>query len=66
MPETLMSGGNLLTRAADVGHRSAMVYRGFILATAYVGADRKLWGCILAHGFIDTFGIIDAFFGWSS
>ena len=21
---------------------------------------------ILAHGFIDTFGVIDAFFGWSN
>jgi membrane protease YdiL (CAAX protease family) len=39
---------------------------GLILGTAYMLADRNLWACIFAHGFIDTFGIIDAFFGWSN
>jgi membrane protease YdiL (CAAX protease family) len=39
---------------------------GVILGTAYMLAGRNLWASILAHGFIDTFGIIDAFFGWSS
>jgi membrane protease YdiL (CAAX protease family) len=38
---------------------------GLILGTAYMVARRNLWACILAHGFIDTFGVIDAFFGWS-
>jgi membrane protease YdiL (CAAX protease family) len=38
---------------------------GLILGAAYMVADRNLWACILAHGFIDTFGVIDAFFGWS-
>jgi len=38
---------------------------GLILGTAYMLGGRNLWACILAHGFIDTFGIIDAFFGWS-
>jgi len=38
---------------------------GLILGTAYMLGSRNLWACILAHGFIDTFGIIDAFFGWS-
>ena len=38
---------------------------GLILGTAYMVAGRNLWACIFAHGFIDTFGIIDAFFGWS-
>jgi uncharacterized protein len=38
---------------------------GLILGTAYMLADRNLWACILAHGFIDTFAVIDAFFGWS-
>jgi hypothetical protein len=38
---------------------------GLILGTAYMLAGRNLWACILAHGFIDTFGVIDAFFGWS-
>jgi membrane protease YdiL (CAAX protease family) len=38
---------------------------GLILGTAYMLAGRNLWACILTHGFIDTFGVIDAFFGWS-
>jgi uncharacterized protein len=39
---------------------------GLILGTAYMLAGRNLWACIFAHGFIDTFGVIDAFFGWSN
>lgn len=39
---------------------------GLILGTAYMLAGRNLWASILAHGFIDTFGVIDAFFGWSN
>jgi len=38
---------------------------GLILGTAYMVAGRNLWACILTHGFIDTFAVIDAFFGWS-
>src|SRR5437867_965780 len=38
---------------------------GLILGTVYMLAGRNLWACILTHGFIDTFGVIDAFFGWS-
>jgi CAAX protease family protein len=38
---------------------------GLILGTAYMLGGRNLWACILTHGFIDTFGVIDAFFGWS-
>jgi uncharacterized protein len=38
---------------------------GLILGTAYMLAGRNLWACILTHGFIDTIGVIDAFFGWS-
>jgi membrane protease YdiL (CAAX protease family) len=38
---------------------------GLILGAAYMVANRNLWACILTHGFIDTFGVIDAFFGWS-
>ena len=37
-----------------------------ILGTAYMPAGCNLWASIFAHGFIDTFGIIDAFFGWSN
>ena len=39
---------------------------GLILGAAYLLAGRNLWACILAHGFIDTVGIIAVFFGWSS
>ena len=39
---------------------------GLILGSAYMLAGRNLWVSIFAHGFIDTFGIIDAFFGWSN
>jgi membrane protease YdiL (CAAX protease family) len=39
---------------------------GLILGTAYMLAGRNLWASVFAHGFIDTFGILDAFFGWSN
>jgi membrane protease YdiL (CAAX protease family) len=35
---------------------------GLISGTAYMVAGRNLWASIFAHGFIDTFGIIDAIF----
>jgi membrane protease YdiL (CAAX protease family) len=38
---------------------------GLILGAADVVARRNLWACVLTHGFIDTLGVIDAFFGWS-
>ncbi len=37
---------------------------GLVLGSAYVVSDRNLWVCILAHGFIDTFGVICVYFGW--
>jgi membrane protease YdiL (CAAX protease family) len=92
--EEIAYRGYLLTRAADIGRRSAAAYwigivvvsilfgyghyykgpsgvidsgvAGLILGVAYMVAGRNLWACIFAHGFIDTFGIIDAFFGWSN
>jgi membrane protease YdiL (CAAX protease family) len=39
---------------------------GLILGAAYMLAGRNLWASIFAHGFIDTFGVADAFFGWTS
>jgi CAAX protease family protein len=91
--EEIAYRGYLLTRAADIGARSAAAYwigivfvsilfgyghyykgpsgiidsgiAGLILGTAYMLAGRNLWACILTHGFIDTFGVIDAFSGWS-
>ena len=38
---------------------------GLILGTTYLLAGRNLWAAILAHGLIDTFGVIAAFFGSS-
>jgi len=92
--EEIAYRGYLLTRAADVGKRSALAYwvgivlvsilfgyghyykgasgmidsgvAGLTLGTAYMQAGRNLWASIFAHGFIDTFGVIDAFFGWSN
>lgn len=92
--EEIAYRGYLVTRAADVGKRSAAAYwigivlvsilfgyghyykgasgvidsgvAGLILGSAYMFAGRNLWASIFAHGFIDTFGIIDAFFGWST
>ena len=39
---------------------------GLVLGTAYMLSGRNLWVCILAHGFIDTFGVIALFFGWQT
>jgi membrane protease YdiL (CAAX protease family) len=39
---------------------------GLILGAAYMLSGRNLWAAILAHGFIDTFGVIAVFMGWDS
>jgi membrane protease YdiL (CAAX protease family) len=39
---------------------------GFVLGAAFLLSGRNLWVCILAHGFIDSFGVIALYFGWSS
>lgn len=39
---------------------------GLILGAAFILSKRNLWVCILAHGFIDTVGVIAAFAGWGS
>jgi membrane protease YdiL (CAAX protease family) len=39
---------------------------GLLLGAAYILSGRNLWVCILAHGFIDTVGVIATFFGWAS
>ncbi|MHB8798147.1 MAG: CPBP family intramembrane glutamic endopeptidase [Thermoanaerobaculia bacterium] len=38
---------------------------GLVLAGAFLLARQNLWAPILAHGFIDTFGIAALFFGWA-
>ena len=37
---------------------------GLILGAAYMLSGRNLWATILAHGFIDTFGVIASFLGF--
>jgi uncharacterized protein len=39
---------------------------GLILGAAYLLSGRNLWACILAHGLIDTFGLIAVFLGWAN
>jgi CAAX protease family protein len=39
---------------------------GLILGAAYLLSGRNLWTSILAHGFIDTVGVIVAFLGLDS
>jgi CAAX protease family protein len=39
---------------------------GLILGSAYMLSGRNLWVAILAHGFIDTFGLALAYFGLDS
>jgi membrane protease YdiL (CAAX protease family) len=36
---------------------------GLVLGTAYLLSGRNLWVCILAHGFIDSVGVIALYFG---
>jgi membrane protease YdiL (CAAX protease family) len=38
---------------------------GLILAAAYLLSGRNLWTAVLAHGLIDTFGIVILYFGWA-
>lgn len=39
---------------------------GLVLGAAYLLSGRNLWACILAHGLIDTVGVVALFFGWST
>jgi CAAX protease family protein len=37
---------------------------GLVLGAAYMLTGRNMWTCVLAHGFIDTFGVVGLYFGW--
>lgn len=39
---------------------------GLILGAAYLLSGRNLWASILAHGLIDTLGVVVLYFGWAS
>jgi uncharacterized protein len=41
-------------------------FAGLVLGGAYVLSRRNLWVPILAHGFIDTFGVVALYFGWAT
>lgn len=38
---------------------------GLVLAGAFFLARRNLWAAVLAHGFIDTVGVVALYFGWA-
>lgn len=92
--EEIAYRGYLVTRAADLGNRSAAAYwigvvlvsilfgyghyykgpagiidsgvAGLILGAAYLLAGRNLWASILAHGFIDTYGVTMLYLGFDT
>ncbi len=39
---------------------------GLILGAAYLLSGKNLWVAVLAHGLIDTVGIVTLYFGWQS
>ena len=39
-------------------------FAGIVLGAAYMASGRNLWTTVLAHGFIDTVGLIGAYLGW--
>lgn len=39
---------------------------GLVLGASYLLTGRNMWTCVLAHGFIDTFGVAALYFGWDS
>jgi membrane protease YdiL (CAAX protease family) len=39
---------------------------GVVLGAAFLLSGRNLWVCILAHGFIDTVGVVAVFFKWTT
>jgi uncharacterized protein len=39
---------------------------GLILGAAYMLSGRNLWAAVLAHGLIDTVGVVVLYFGWAS
>jgi membrane protease YdiL (CAAX protease family) len=41
-------------------------FAGLVLGGAYLLSGGNLWTSILAHGFIDTFGVVVAYLGWDS
>jgi membrane protease YdiL (CAAX protease family) len=41
-------------------------FAGLVLGAAFLVSGRNLWACVLAHGVIDTFGVVALYFGWAA
>jgi membrane protease YdiL (CAAX protease family) len=41
-------------------------FAGLLFGTAFLVTGRNLWTAILAHGFVDTVGVVFVYFGWDS
>lgn len=39
---------------------------GLMFGAAYLISGRNLWASVLAHGFVDTYGVAALYFGWST
>lgn len=39
---------------------------GLVLGAAYMLTGRNIWTCVLAHGFIDTYGVVALYLGWDA
>lgn len=37
---------------------------GLLFGAAYLVSGRNLWASVLAHGFVDTYGVTALYFGW--
>lgn len=41
-------------------------FGGLVFGAAYLVSGRNLWASVLAHGFVDTYGITALYFGWAT
>jgi len=41
-------------------------FAGLLFGAAFLLTGRNLWTAILAHGFVDTVGVVFVYFGWDS
>ncbi|MBK9062963.1 MAG: CPBP family intramembrane metalloprotease [Acidobacteria bacterium] len=39
---------------------------GLMFGAAYLISGRNLWASVLAHGFVDTYGVTALYFGWAT
>jgi CAAX protease family protein len=72
-PAACLAGIALVSVLFGVGHwyKGAVgvldsAFAGLVPGGACLLARRNLWACILAHGFIDSFGVVAAYLGWES